>query len=97
MKTKSPQLKPVPQPGENPDNVVAMITQLEKVTDGLAETNALIEVMLENSPDCIYFKDCQSHFVHYSKSFEKHFNQGEICDLKGKSDFDFFAAEHAQS
>jgi PAS domain S-box-containing protein len=44
----------------------------------------------------IYFKDRQSRFVHYSKSFVNLFRLENADSLRGKTDSDFFAEEHAQ-
>jgi PAS domain S-box-containing protein len=71
------------------------VTSLKKVESDLAETSSLLETLLENSPDYIYFKDRQSHFVRYSKSLARAF-KADSDQLKGKSDFDLFTKEHAQ-
>jgi PAS domain S-box-containing protein len=62
----------------------------------LTETNSLLETMLENCPDAIYFKDAASRFMHFSKSFRQFLKVERPEDLKGKSDFDFFTKEHSQ-
>jgi PAS domain S-box-containing protein len=61
-----------------------------------SETAHLLESLLENSPDAIYFKDRQSRFVHYSKSFVQLFRLSDRDALKGKSDADLFSEEHAR-
>lgn len=61
-----------------------------------SETALLLESLLENSPDAIYFKDRQSRFVHYSKSFVQLFRLSDRDALKGKSDADLFSEEHAR-
>ena len=63
---------------------------------GLSQTRLLLHTLLENSPDMIYFKDRQSRFVHYSKSFVSLFRLENADSLKGKTDADFFAEEHAK-
>jgi PAS domain S-box-containing protein len=60
-----------------------------------SETALLLETLLENSPDAIYFKDRQSRFVHYSKSFIQLFQLNDREALKGKCDADLFSEEHA--
>jgi PAS domain S-box-containing protein len=60
-----------------------------------AETRLLLQTLLDNSPDVIYFKDRQSRFVHYSKSFAALFNLENTDSLKGKTDADFFTEAHA--
>jgi PAS domain S-box-containing protein len=56
----------------------------------------LLEVLLANSPDPIYFKDCRSRFVCYSQAFSDVYRLAETDALKGKSDFDLFTEEHAR-
>ncbi len=72
------------------------ITERRQAEAALAEASSLLETLLENSPDCIYFKDAQSRFVRFSKAFEKLFNVADAESLRGKTDFDFFKEEHAR-
>ncbi|HVS54613.1 MAG TPA: PAS domain-containing protein [Opitutaceae bacterium] len=65
-------------------------------TARLAETSGLLEAMLENSPDLIYFKDRASRFVRFSKACLPNFGLTDAEMLRGKSDADFYTAEHAQ-
>ncbi|MFO1476440.1 MAG: PAS domain-containing protein [Verrucomicrobiota bacterium] len=71
------------------------VTALKRIEAELAEASSLLDTLLENSPDCIYFKDRDSKFVRYSKSMAQLFKV-DYPDLKGKSDFDFFTEEHAR-
>jgi len=61
-----------------------------------SQTALLLQALLESSPDAIYFKDRQSRFVHYSKSFIQLFQLSERDALKGKCDADLFSEEHAR-
>lgn len=72
------------------------ITEHKRAEQAMEEMGNLLQTMLDNMPDPIYFKDRQSRFVYYSKAFTKHFNVKDPADLKGKSDFDFFTEEHAR-
>lgn len=56
----------------------------------------LLDVLLVNSPDPIYFKDRDSRFVCYSQAFSNMYRLEEQDALKGKSDFDIFTEEHAR-
>ncbi|MEK7780377.1 MAG: PAS domain-containing protein [Verrucomicrobiota bacterium] len=56
----------------------------------------LLDVLLVNSPDPIYFKDRNSCFVCYSQAFSNMYRLEEQDALKGKSDFDIFTEEHAR-
>jgi PAS domain-containing protein len=64
------------------------VTKMKETEDRFSETSSLLETLLANSPDCIYFKDAESRFVRFSKSFAALFHIANAEDLKGKSDFD---------
>ena len=72
------------------------VTELKRAEAAVAETNALLEALLQNTPDHIYFKDLQSRFIHFSREMLKHFHLSEPDELKGRTDFDFFSEEHAR-
>ncbi len=72
------------------------ISERKRANMQLAEASSLLDALLENIPDYIYFKDAGSRFVRCSKSFEKLFHLEDVSTLKGKTDFDFFLKEHAQ-
>jgi PAS domain S-box-containing protein len=73
------------------------ITALKEAEAALSEASSLLEMLLANSPDVIYFKDKQSRFVRFSKAFEKLFRVADAEVLRGKTDFDFFTEEHARA
>src|SRR5207302_6622455 len=72
------------------------ITERKMAEAKLAEASNLLETLLDNSPDHIYFKDLQSRFVRASKGFEKLFHVDDVKKLTGKTDFDFFQTDHAR-
>lgn len=56
----------------------------------------LMNALMNNIPDHIYFKDLESRFIRISRSHAQSFG---LCDPRkviGKTDFDFFTEEHAQ-
>ena len=58
---------------------------------------ALLDLLLEHIPDCIYFKDLESRFVRCSQAkFRRHCNMPDLETLRGKTDFDVFGEEHAR-
>jgi PAS domain S-box-containing protein len=73
------------------------ITDRKRAETELAEASTLLELMLENSPDYIYFKDKESRFVRCSKSLASMFRAPNETALIGKTDFDFFLEEHARA
>jgi PAS domain S-box-containing protein len=71
------------------------ITAIKQAEAALAHERHLLESLLENSADCIYFKDRESRILRCSKSQSQRFGGG-ATDLVGKTDFDLFAEEHAR-
>ena len=65
-----------------------------KRTAALSQANALLQMLLDQMPDHIYFKDAQSRFIRNSKSQAKALGLSDSAEAVGKSDFDFFP--HAQ-
>jgi len=56
---------------------------------------ALVNAFLHNVPDQIYFKDRGSRFITASTSQMKVLGCSSPAELRGKTDFDFFNADHA--
>jgi PAS domain S-box-containing protein len=73
------------------------VTQRKLAEAELAYERDLLRTLLDNSMDQIYFKDAQSRFIKCSTSMADKLGAASADELVGKSDFDFFAAEHAGS
>ena len=71
------------------------ITERQQTEAALARERHLLESLLDNSLDYIYFKDRESRFVRFSKLVSQRFG-GSDAELIGKTDFDLFADEHAR-
>jgi PAS domain S-box-containing protein len=56
----------------------------------------LLEVLMDNIPDAIYFKDAASRFLTINRSHAKKFGLADPHLAVGKSDTDFFTSAHAQ-
>jgi PAS domain S-box-containing protein len=56
----------------------------------------LLDVLMNNLPDSIYFKDATSRFIQINRALANRFGLNDPAEAVGKSDFDFFTAEHAQ-
>lgn len=55
----------------------------------------LLQAFLDHIPDNVFFKDRKSRFVRVSHGMAKRFDVPDSAHLMGKTDFDFFSAEHA--
>jgi two-component system sensor histidine kinase/response regulator len=62
----------------------------------LGEDCDLLEVLMDNLPEAIYFKDAASRFIQISRSLARRFGLPGPQQARGKTDFDFFGEEHAR-
>jgi PAS domain S-box-containing protein len=72
------------------------IEETNKIQNDLAKEKSLMDAIMENVPEYIYFKDIKSRFIKTSHSMVKMFGLKKADELNGKSDFDFFDDEHAR-
>lgn len=72
------------------------VTERKVAEDELNRERELLRALMDNSDDCIYFKDRESRFLRCSAQMGKLFNVQRIEELIGKRDSDFFAGEHAE-
>jgi PAS domain S-box-containing protein len=56
----------------------------------------MLEALMRNIPDSIYFKDSQSRFIKANKSVVNRLKALNESELIGKTDFDFFSEVHAK-
>lgn len=66
-----------------------------KAEEALVQEQYLLRLLMDNVPDHVYFKDAQSRFLAVSRSLARR-HGCEPADLKGRTDFDLFAREHAE-
>ena len=86
-RTGSPSAKRPARPGD------AARTRADKAT--ITEQH-LLNALLDNVPDYIYFKDHESRFIRTSKALATSFGLSDPAEFVGKTDFDFFTEEHAR-
>lgn len=72
--------------------------QLEVRNENLQpfESIDLVDTLMDTIPDHIYFKDTSSRFIRINKAMAAVFKLGDPSAAIGRTDFDFFASEHAQ-
>jgi PAS domain S-box-containing protein len=76
--------------------LTAKVSELTEANQALLGTQMLVEAMLENIPDRIYFKDAQSRFIKVSKALAKRLGVTDPAEAIGKTDFDFQTPEKAR-
>ncbi|MFH1198156.1 MAG: PAS domain-containing protein [bacterium] len=75
---------------------ISDITSRKNTEIEFARQRYLIEQLLDNVPDRIYFKDINSRFLSVSKSFLNVLQLDSLEQLEGKTDFDIYDKEHAE-
>ncbi|TWU23038.1 Signal transduction histidine-protein kinase BarA [Novipirellula galeiformis] len=71
------------------------VTERIRAEKELQYEQSLLNTLLDNIPDSIYFKDTESRFLRISKAMAKKFAMEGEHDVIGKSDSDIFTSEHA--
>ena len=62
----------------------------------LARERDMFQTLLENIPDRIYFKDRESRFIRINRAFTQLFGLPRAEEAYGKTDADFYGAEHSR-
>src|SRR6185369_14256616 len=61
---------------------------LEQRQIALSGANTLLQTLMDNMPDHIYFKDADSRFIRNSRSQAKMMGLNDSAEVIGKTDFD---------
>ncbi len=83
------------------DNVVGVqvifwdVTERHEAEAALEQERYLLHALMDNLPHSIYFKDAQSHFIRINRALAKYFGLSDATEALGKTDYEFFADEHA--
>jgi PAS domain S-box-containing protein len=73
------------------------ITERKLAEVALKHEQNLLQALMDNIPDHIYFKDSASRFIRMNKAHADRFGLGDPAQAVGKTDFDFFTKDHAQT
>ena len=73
-----------------------LLQEYEQTNQALAREQYFMQTLMDHLPDHIYFKDAASRFIRISRSLAQFFGLDDPALAVGKSDFDFFTAEHAR-
>jgi len=77
-------------------SVVRDITSQKQAEEALAKEQFLINALMNNLSDHVYFKDIDSRFIRNNKAHALSFGLSDTDQLLGKSDFDFFTEKAAR-
>jgi len=72
------------------------ISDLKAAEEDLAKERDLLQALMDNVPDNIYFKDTQSRFIRINTYQGYHLGLASPLDAVGKTDFDFYPADRAR-
>ena len=84
-------------------DIIGRVWSFFDITDKIITDETLIkekdmlQALLNNIPDTIYFKDKDSKFTRINKAHSKILGISDPKDAVGKSDFDFFELDHAKA
>jgi PAS domain S-box-containing protein len=71
------------------------VTGRVQAEDALHWEQFLMNMLLDTTPDAIYFKDTQSRFLRVNRAMAARCGVADPAELVGKTDFDVFTPEHA--
>jgi PAS domain S-box-containing protein len=74
----------------------AKVAELVQTNEARTSAHRLLQAMLDNVPDRIYFKDIESRFIQCNLAVAKRVGVENPKQVIGKSDFDFYPREKAE-
>lgn len=69
--------------------------EYRNILDALVRDSAFLDILLDNVPDAIYFKDIDSRIIRVNRWYMVKYVNGKTDTIVGKTDFDLFTREHA--
>ncbi len=82
--------------GERLARAIRNASERHRIREEHSRAGHLLELLMDNIPDSIYFKNKASRFVMINRAHAKRFGLAESHLAAGKSDADFFTVEHAK-
>jgi len=76
------------------DQVAAAVVHSRLVKE-IEQERGLLRALMENIPDSIYFKDCQSRFTRVNQAHARYLGAKDTTECIGKSNSDYFKSEDA--
>jgi PAS domain S-box-containing protein len=76
--------------------IIRDITIRKRVEEALAREQFLINALMNNLTDHVYFKDLESKFIRNNRAHALSFGLDDPVQVVGKSDFDFFEEKAAR-
>jgi len=76
---------------------VGVVLKRKQAELALDHERHLLQTLLDNVPDCIYFKDAAGRFVRINRAVAQRFGLTDPSQALGKSDFDFFHPSAARA
>ncbi len=76
--------------------VLRDITNRKQTEEHLRFKSNLLQALMDNIPDSIYFKDCESRFLSINRALASRFGLDNPKAALGKTDLDYFLPEHAR-
>jgi PAS domain S-box-containing protein len=92
-------ITPVRDAAGNILNFIAIkqdITERKKTEQVLAQERDLLQALMDNQPDFIYFKDANSRYTRINRALTRHLGLQQPEEAIGKSDEDFFPLHEAR-
>jgi PAS domain S-box-containing protein len=96
MKTKAQLVRELVEARARLTEMEMVAAKREPQQPTLIQEHYLLQSFLDNVPDHIYFKDTASRFIKINHAMAHWFGLTDPAQAIGKTDFDFFAADHAQ-
>ncbi|MFA7006474.1 MAG: response regulator, partial [Verrucomicrobiia bacterium] len=67
-----------------------------RAQDGQVRDRHLLQTLMDNIPDAIYFKDANSRFIRINRGLAKKHGFADPALIEGKTDADMFSEAHAK-